>query len=240
MRIRTIKPEFWVHPVMAKLDDSIKLLAIGLLNYSDDEGYFFAEENLVRSALRPFDDDSTIVRASLKILEKIGYIEVKESASHGVLGRVVNFTNHQRVDRPKSSHIKDLYNSSNDLRLIDDQSLLEGKGKEGNGTSKITCVVEAWNCLPNPFPKVIKLSDDRKKHLKARIKDQFFLENFDKAIKLIPSRPFLCGKNDTTWVADFDWFIKPGTVERIIEGKYQNGSAQMTDKIQDLSNYIPK
>ena len=69
MRIRTIKPEFWSHPVMTRQDDATKLLALGLLNFADDEGYFYADAALIRSALRPLDDDSSIVRRSI---EKIG------------------------------------------------------------------------------------------------------------------------------------------------------------------------
>ncbi len=32
--------------------------------------------------------------------------------------------------------------------------------------------------------------------------------------------PFLCGENDRRWVADFDWIVKPGNAEKVLEGKY--------------------
>ena len=113
---------------MARQDDATKLLAIGLLNFSDDEGYFYACPSLVRSALRPFDDDSTNVRRSLAQLAKIGFIEVREHSTHGPVGMVLSFADHQRVDRPKASIIKELYDSTINRRSIDDQSSLEGKG----------------------------------------------------------------------------------------------------------------
>lgn len=136
MRIRTIKPELWVHPVMARLSDSTKLLAIGLLNYADDQGYFFADASLIRSALRPFDDDSKIILGSIQELSRVGYLEVRESSSHGLIGRIVNFDRHQRVDKPKESSIKQLFDSSNVLGSIQDSSALYGKGREGKGTGK--------------------------------------------------------------------------------------------------------
>ena len=120
---------------MARQDDATKLLALGLLNYADDEGYFYACPSLVRSALRPFDDDSTIVRRSIEKLSKIGFIEVREHSTHGPVGMVLSFADHQRVDRPKASIIKELFDSTNVRRSIDDQSTLEGKGtgnREGN------------------------------------------------------------------------------------------------------------
>jgi hypothetical protein len=135
-RIRTIKPEFWSHPIIGRLDDAAKMLAIALLNMADDEGYFLADPILIRNFARPFDEDSTITRRSIAQLEKSGWIEVSEHDSHGNIGRVVNFVSHQIVDRAKPSKIKDYFDSTNIRRFIDDQSTLEGKGKEGNREGK--------------------------------------------------------------------------------------------------------
>ncbi|HBS0572930.1 TPA: DnaT-like ssDNA-binding domain-containing protein, partial [Klebsiella pneumoniae] len=46
-RIRTIKPEFWTDEDMAEVSEPACLLAIGLLNYADDEGYFNANPKLI-------------------------------------------------------------------------------------------------------------------------------------------------------------------------------------------------
>ena len=117
---------------MAKQPDDVQLLALALLNYADDEGYFYADPALVRSALRPFDESSTKVRRGLEQLVKCGWIEVCEDPSqHGPIGRVVKFPKHQKIDRPNLSTIKDYWRSTNDQRVFDESSLLEGKGKEG-------------------------------------------------------------------------------------------------------------
>jgi hypothetical protein len=172
MRIRTIKPEFWTHPVMSRLDDATRLLAIGLLNLADDEGFFFADERLIRSALRPFDDDSSIVRRSIEKLAKAGYIGVREHDSHGPVGFVVSFADHQRVDRPKPSSIKDLYDSTINRRMIDDESLLEGKGREGNregkGTGKVSTSTEGFDEFWSAYPKKTGRGDAEKIWAKMR------------------------------------------------------------------------
>ncbi len=41
-RIRTIKPEFWSDEKLATVSEATLLVAIGLLNLADDEGYFNA------------------------------------------------------------------------------------------------------------------------------------------------------------------------------------------------------
>ncbi|GAB0505006.1 hypothetical protein KU15F69_18860 [Escherichia coli] len=57
-RIRTIKPEFWTDEDMAELSEPACLLAIGLLNYADDEGYFNANPKLIKAAVFPIREPS--------------------------------------------------------------------------------------------------------------------------------------------------------------------------------------
>ncbi len=138
MRIRTVKPEFWGHPVFARQPDDVRLAAIGLLNISDDEGYFLASPALIRSSLWPFDEDSTRARRVLATLTNEGWIEVREHLSHGPIGLVVNFTKHQRIDRPSLSKIKTYFldeDSTSIRRALDDHSLLDqGSGIRDQGS----------------------------------------------------------------------------------------------------------
>jgi len=137
-RIRTIKPEFWTHPILASLPDDARLAAIGLLNLADDHGFFLARPAIVRSALWPLDEDSSKARRALAQLSEAGWIEVREHPTHGPIGRVVNFTKHQRVDRPSPSKLETYWiveDSSNIRRTLDDHSLLEqGTGNREQGT----------------------------------------------------------------------------------------------------------
>ena len=109
MRIRTIKPEFWSHPVMARLDAPTQLLAVGLLNYADDDGYFYGNPLLVAGALRPFEGMQGVVavREDLKKLQKCGWIVFARNKSHGLIGRVVNFRKHQRINRRTPSKLSE-------------------------------------------------------------------------------------------------------------------------------------
>ena len=142
MRIRTIKPEFWTSETIAPLPDAVKLLAIGLLNYADDEGYFWANPTLIRAALFPFLDESKIILGWLQDLSRVGYIRLgKRSDGDRDVGQVVNFLIYQRIDKPKPSIIKQnaqfLDASKTNLGCVAYASPLEGKGmeqgKEGSG-----------------------------------------------------------------------------------------------------------
>lgn len=134
-RIRTVKPEFWAHPVMGRLSDMAKWLALALLNHADDEGYFRADPAIVRGAIAPFVDDSTSIRRALDECSRAGWIEVLEHPTQGWLGKVVNFAKHQKIDRPRPSTLKDYWQfdeaSTSPRRILDEASTTEGNGMEG-------------------------------------------------------------------------------------------------------------
>lgn len=135
-RIRTVKPEFWTHPVMSKLSDEVRLAAIAILNIADDEGYFYAEPATLRNLVWPFDESSKKAQRILQDLSFAGWIEVKNHPTHGPIGLVVNFTKHQRVDKPSPSKIKDYYYSKNVLGTLQESS----KTEQGTGNREITSV----------------------------------------------------------------------------------------------------
>lgn len=130
-RIRTIKPEFWSHRVMGKIDDTSRCVALALLNFADDAGYFSADPILVRNFCRPFDDDSTITKRSLAVLEKAGWIEVSVTKQDGDIGRIVNFLSHQKIDKPSPSRISKYFDSTSIRRAFDEHSTGDRKGSEG-------------------------------------------------------------------------------------------------------------
>jgi hypothetical protein len=84
-------------------------------------------------------------------------------------------------------------------------------------------VVEAWNSF-EILPKVRDLTSARKKALKARLREKFFLENFEEAIRKISQSDFCTGRTtgQNGWLATFDWLLKPDTAARVMEGKYDN------------------
>lgn len=123
---------------MAVLPDFTRLMALALLNYADDHGYFWANPAMVRGALFPFDEDSSKVRRAFAQLAAEGYLVLGTTADGREAGFIVNFAKHQRVDRKQDSEIQPLMiHSTNDRRTIDDQSLLDRKGLEGIGREGI-------------------------------------------------------------------------------------------------------
>lgn len=237
MRIRTIKPEFWTHPVLGRQPPDVQLMAIGLLNLADDAGYFLADPGLVRSALFPFADSSKTAASSLKALEKAGWIQIRCHETHGPIGLVVNFTKHQVINRPAPSKLSEYFEKSsftedsrNDHGVLTESSLLEGKGKEGNREGKgreqgvspdVDVMRSKWNELGKPFAKWIEgRNKDAADALRRRPLEQW-LEVFQR----VAASDFCRGS--TGWVADIDWVLrkagkKPETATKVLEGAYDN------------------
>jgi hypothetical protein len=137
VRIRTVKPSFWANEKLAILPEFVRLIAIGLLNYADDHGFFWANSMMVRGSLFPFEEDVSKVRKGMAQLAVEGYIRLGKSTDGREVGQVINFKKHQRVDKPQPSEIQPIAifedHSENGMLPLGDQSSLERKGKEGKG-----------------------------------------------------------------------------------------------------------
>jgi hypothetical protein len=108
MRIRSIKPEFWQSETMARTPYFARLMAIALLNYADDEGFFWASPQVIRGALFPFEEDSKNVLGSFQDLSFAGFLAFGSDEHGKRVGKVVNFLEHQRIDKPQPSKIAGL------------------------------------------------------------------------------------------------------------------------------------
>lgn len=144
MRIRTVKPGMWENEELASVSAEAALLAIGLLNYADDEGFFKAHPKLIEAAIFPLRELSSSVRRLLDELSDIGFLALYTGTDGKEYGEILNFTKHQRVDRAKPSEIKGLVK-------FDDESTTPQRdvpvGMEGNGRE--VCAEQA------PAPTVV-------------------------------------------------------------------------------------
>jgi len=120
----------------------------------------------------------------------------------------------------------------------------EGKGKEGNMEGKGNEppplksdgedeVFQFWNSFSH-LPKILRISKERRAKIKTRLSDPFFRDNWRIGIEKIEAAPFLTGNNDRGWRADIDWFLKPDSLTKIIEGKYHQTNAPRKPTLADL------
>ena len=77
--------------------------------------------------------------------------------------------------------------------------------------------------------RCMKVSDARKKTVKARYSSGYALEDFEKLFRLAGESRFLNGGNERNWRADFDWLVRDANMAKVLEGKYANKEEQKYD-----------
>jgi hypothetical protein len=99
----------------------------------------------------------------------------------------------------------------------------------------VELVREAWNTRTHPpIPRCSEMTPERTKHTAARLKEKP-LEAIAHAADDVGASTFCNGQNERGWVADYDWFVRPGTIVKILEGKYTDrvrGPTAMSSKTE--------
>lgn len=81
-------------------------------------------------------------------------------------------------------------------------------------------IIERFNALCPSLPSVNKLSDERKKAIRARMNSGYAVEDFIRLFELAEQSSFLKGGNERNWRATFDWLITDRNMARTLDGNY--------------------
>jgi hypothetical protein len=148
-RIRSIKPDFFMHDKIASLPCMVRLLFIGLWTQADRDGRLHDNPKRLKAHIFPYE--SFDVEKGLQTLFKSGFIiryksnadNSREPAIDPIASnketegyiQIVNWSKHQKID--KANEKESLIPEPNqiDYKKTIDSLLIagEGKGKEGRG-----------------------------------------------------------------------------------------------------------
>lgn len=142
----------------------------------------------------------TLLATALSVLcsEKIGWIVVEAESESGseVVGEGV-----KTIPTVQDSTLHNSTEHKDSLSVQPDESEF----------------LESWNAAPGVVRnRGSTLSDKRRKSLKVRIRDPSW--DWKAALAKFP---LLCFEDDPDgWRPDMDWFLKPDSVQKVLEGKY--------------------
>lgn len=105
------------------------------------------------------------------------------------------------------------------------------KEKEKDNTN-YQQIADLYNETCVSFPRLTKLSDSRKKAIRARLK-QYSVDDFRRMFEMAESSAFLKGQNDRNWSATFDWMVKDANMAKILDGNYSDKKEGDENKNQD-------
>ena len=124
----------------------------------------------------------------------------------------------------------DLPDNGNDIspngEIIKEQNNTQIE-EESNKTkiSKAQQVVDRYNAICTNLPRVVRLTDKRRRAVRLIYGKGYTPEQLDEAFRKAQSSSFCTGQNDRHWKADFDWLLLESNLVKVLEGKYDNPAA---------------
>lgn len=95
---------------------------------------------------------------------------------------------------------------------------------------------DLYNSVCGSYPRLVKLSEKRKKAIRARMNSGYSVLDFKMLFEKAEQSRFLKGGNDRNWTADFDWLITDKYMPRVLEGKYDDALQQQKSKASNKFN----
>ena len=245
-RIRSIHPGIWTDEQFVSLSSFARLLFIGIWNECDDKGLFPWSPLQMKMRVLPADNvDASALMAELEANDCIRRYEIGGKS----YGAVRNFAKFQRPKAPNDIHPAtdailvfaghSLNKSPSNGGALpqsfpnpSEKSPQMEDGGEEIKEKKVDCasgdalspddVLEGWNEIAQAkgLPVVRKLTEARKRQLKARLREWPDVKDWQAALRTIASTPFLCGDNPRGWRADFDFLLQPKSFTKLVEGAY--------------------
>lgn len=91
---------------------------------------------------------------------------------------------------------------------------------------QIAAIREFYDSVCGSYPRPVKLSEARKEEIRARLRDGYTVEDFQRLFEMAEASDFLKGKNGRNWSATFDWLTADANMAKVLDGNYVNrGSA---------------
>lgn len=112
------------------------------------------------------------------------------------------------------------------------------KNKKINETIPFQKIVDIYNSTCIKLPKVVRLTDNRKKAIKARYMEyEKDISIFETLFKKVNESDFLQGINGE-WKANFDWLLKQQSMVKVLEDQYINKHNQKNKESELVKNAI--
>jgi hypothetical protein len=145
----------------------------------------------------------------------------------------VQVANESRTDSVQKVDVEENRIELNSIEL----NRREGKGFAKAPPDQPHDFVVIWNLHCYKLSEVKKVSPSRLKKIDA-LNQTYLATEFNEACERVAASDFCCGKNDRAWIATFDWMLKPDTVAKVLEGKYDNRrpSDKKTAEVLDWVN----
>ena len=138
--------------------------------------------------------------------------------------------NNQDVTKPKPNvNVNDNVNANANVNEDDNDNVNENANANANVNvnEKINYqqIADMYNATCVSFPPCKRLSESRKKAIRARL-NTYTVEDFRQMFEIAEASDFLKGANNRNWRANFDWLIKDSNMAKVLDGNYSRTGKQ--------------
>lgn len=150
----------------------------------------------------------------INALVAAGVVEKRQTVNDGgKFGRTIYRLTHGVV-------ISDFPFTQNEDAVLPTTENKETKNNTINNNTNYQLIADTYNDTCVSFPKLTKLSDKRKKAIRARFNQGYTVEDFKRLFELAEGSCFLKGGNSRNWQANFDWMISDANMAKVLDGNY--------------------
>jgi hypothetical protein len=85
-------------------------------------------------------------------------------------------------------------------------------------------IMDAYNTICTSLTAIKTMNDKRKQAVKTRFLQDFHgdMREVQAFFRKVAASDFLCGRNERSWTANFDWLMKSSNAVKVLEGNYDN------------------
>lgn len=226
---------------MRKQKDGMNMQVIYLrmmLLSIDKDGYIYYQgvyDSIEEELAEEFSEDIELVRRTVEYLQDNNMLEVNDSDYF--LPQAVEYTGSECYSAERMRRLRErrTSQSDNDVTTSDEETEkeleidreIEIESEERRKTNKIDYqqIADMYNNTCVSFPRLSKLSESRKKAIKARLQT-YSVEDFQRMFEMAEGSSFLKGANNRNWSATFDWMVKDANMAKILDGNYQDRQSE--------------
>lgn len=224
-----------------------QLLYFHLGMRADDDGFVSSPKRIAKMMSCNDDDLKLLIAKSYLIPFDNGVVVISDW----------NINNWIRPDRKHETRFSqeksllelnnDKYTLSGSLKVFDNQVTTDCHTEDRLGKDRLSKdkereyinyqqIADLYNETCVSFPRVTKLSDTRKRTIKARLK-QYTIDDFRKLFQMAEESSFLKGQNARDWSASFDWLIKDSNMAKVLDGNYADRQGAQQEATEERRYY---
>lgn len=170
------------------------------------------------------------IRTAIKHLKLTQEITVSQHSKFSVI-TVKNYDTYQTANTVTNSQLTGNQQAANRQLTTIEEGKKErkeeyNKSPKGDYESRTpensiyATIRELYNSVCGSYPRLVKMSDARKKAISARLKTGYTLDDFQTLFEKAEASDFLKGANKRNWSATFDWLICDSNMAKVLDGNY--------------------